>query len=117
MRKTFTENNWRGDPWFKNLCKAVVECKTEQQAANLLRDIGTLTELKDWSERLEMAKRIVAGKTYREITEDMGVSTTTVTRVARFLQSGSGYSRFLKNKHRHHHHHARKRGERKVSKA
>ncbi len=115
-RKSFTESTWRKDPWFKRLCKAVVECKTEQQAADFLRDVGTLTELKDWSERLEMADRIMEGQTYRDITEDMGVSTTTITRVARFLKDGKGYSRFLKSKHGHHSH-ARKRGERMVSTA
>ncbi|OIO53531.1 hypothetical protein AUJ46_05025 [Candidatus Peregrinibacteria bacterium CG1_02_54_53] len=102
-RKSFTENNWRDDPWFKNLCKAVIACQTERQAADFLRDVGTLTELKDWSERLEIARRIISGKTYRKITEEMGVSTTTITRVARFLQSGSGYNRFLHKNQRHHH--------------
>ncbi len=115
-RKSFTESTWRKDPWFKKLCRAVVECKTEQQAAELLRDVGTLTELKDWSERLEMADRIMEGQTYRDITKDMGVSTTTVTRVSRFLKDGKGYSRFLKRKHGHHSH-ARERGERMVSTA
>lgn len=114
-RKSFTENNWRQDPWFKNLCLAVVSCKNEEQAAQLLRDIGTLTELKDWSERLEMANRISNGETYRSITQAMGVSTTTVTRVARFLQSGGGYNTFLSLNHHAHHNHA-KRGKGMVSK-
>lgn len=115
-RKSFTESTWRTDPWFKKLCKAVVACRTEQQAAEFLRDVGTLTELKDWSERLEMAERIMQGQTYREITEDMGVSTTTVTRVARYLKDGKGYSSFLQKLHGHHSA-ARKRGERLVSNA
>lgn len=113
MRKTFTENDWRDDPWFKNLCKAIVACKTEKQAADFLRDVGTLTELQAWSERLDIARRIVQGETYRSITENTGASTTTVTRVARFLQNGSGYLRVL-NAHRHHRH--AQRGERMESK-
>lgn len=88
-RKSFTEDNWRKDPWFRALCKALAG-KTESEVADFLRDVGTLTELQAWSERFEVAKQIAIGKTYRTITETTGASTTTVTRVARFLQSNEG---------------------------
>jgi uncharacterized protein YerC len=39
---------------------------------------------------------LAKGKTYRQIAELTGASTTTVTRVARFLQNGEGgYQRLL----------------------
>jgi TrpR-related protein YerC/YecD len=95
--KTFTEHNWRKDPAFKALCRALASCQTPADVADLLRDIGTLTELQAWSERLEVARLLAAGKTYREIAGATGASTTTVTRVARFLQGGAGgYRRLLK---------------------
>ena len=95
--KTFTEHNWRKDPAFKALCRALASCKTPAAVADLLRDIGTLTELQAWSERLEVARLLATGKTYREIADVTGASTTTVTRVARFLQGGEGgYRRLLK---------------------
>jgi TrpR-related protein YerC/YecD len=94
--KTFTEHNWRKDPAFKALCEALASCKTPEAVADFLRDIGTLTELQAWSERLEVARLLAKGKTYREIAETTGASTTTVTRVARFLQGGEGgYRRLL----------------------
>lgn len=113
-RKAFTEGNWRKDPWFKALCKALAD-KTENEIADFLRDIGTLTELQAWSERLEIAKLIAAGKTYRDITETTGASTTTVTRVARFLQSGEGGYRSELKISDHLHHEVSPRGKRMVS--
>lgn len=95
-RRSFTEGNWRKDPWFTALCRAIASCKTEGEVAEFLRDVGTLSELQAWSERLEVAKQITKGRTYRDICASTGASTTTITRVARFLQSGEGgYERFL----------------------
>lgn len=70
--------------------------------ANFLRDIGTLSELQAWSERLEVARLLGQGMSYRQIAKQTGASTTTVTRVAHFLENGEGgYRKFL-NVHRHH---------------
>ena len=95
--KTFTEHNWRQIRRSRRCCRALASCKTPAAVADLLRDIGTLTELQAWSERLEVARLLATGKTYREIADVTGASTTTVTRVARFLQGGEGgYRRLLK---------------------
>lgn len=70
--------------------------------ANFLRDIATLSELQAFSERLEVARLLGQGMSYRAISKATGASTTTVTRVAHFLENGEGgYRRFL-NVHRHH---------------
>ncbi|MBU4399281.1 MAG: helix-turn-helix domain-containing protein [Planctomycetes bacterium] len=90
-----TEKTWRKNPAFKALCRALAACNTPDEVADFLRDIGTLTELHAWSERLEVARLLAAGKTYREIAELTGASTTTVTRVARFLREGEGGYRCL----------------------
>ncbi len=95
--KAFSERNWRKNPAFKTLCRALAACNTPHEVADLLRDIGTLSELHAWSERLEVARLLAVGKTYREIAELTGASTTTVTRVARFLRDGEGgYRNLLK---------------------
>ena len=96
-KKRFTEDGWRRDPWFKALCSAFSACKTEQELADFLRDIGTLSELQAWSVRLEVAKQLAQGTPYRTVAEHTGASTTTVTRVARFLENGEGgYRRILR---------------------
>ncbi len=101
-KRRFTDDSWRKEPWFKALCSAVTECKSEEEVANFLRDIGTLSELQAWSERFEVAKQLAQGVTYREIAKNTGASTTTVTRVAKFLENGEGGYRKVLNAHRHH---------------
>jgi TrpR-related protein YerC/YecD len=102
MKRRFTEDAWRKEPWFKTLCSGLRSCRTDEDMANFLRDIGTLSELQAWSERLEVARLLGQGLSYRQIAKQTGASTTTVTRVAHFLENGEGgYRRFL-NVHRHH---------------
>lgn len=101
-KRRFIEDSWNKEPWFKALCAALIQCKTEEEVASFLRDIGTLAELQAWSERFEVAKQLAQGKTYREIAKSTGASTTTVTRVAKFLENGEGGYRKVLNAHRHH---------------
>jgi TrpR-related protein YerC/YecD len=101
-KRRFTEDAYRKEPWFRGLCQALISCRTESDLADLLRDIGTLSELQAWSERLEVARGLALGKSYRQISDDTGASTATVTRVAWFIENGpGGYRRFL-HTHRHH---------------
>lgn len=96
--KPFTESSYKNDPRFRAICMAMASCKTDVEAAALLRDLGTLSELQAWSERLEVAKQLSAGKTYREVASNTGASTTTVTRVGQTLKNGTGaYSAFIKH--------------------
>ncbi len=101
-KRRFTDDSWNKEPWFKALCSAMVQCTTEEEMAKFLRDIGTLSELQAWSERFEVAKQLAQGITYREIAKNTGASTTTVTRVAKFLENGEGGYRKVLNAHRHH---------------
>ncbi|PIQ75666.1 hypothetical protein COU78_04625 [Candidatus Peregrinibacteria bacterium CG10_big_fil_rev_8_21_14_0_10_49_24] len=101
-KKRFTEDSWRKEPWFQSLCSAFVACSTEKEVADFLRDIATLSELQAWSERLEVAKQLSHGRTYREIAAQTGASTTTVTRVAKYLENGEGGLRKILHAHRHH---------------
>jgi len=80
------------------LAKAFLALKTEQEALNFLRDLLTQAELEEFANRLEIAKLLYKGKkSYAEIAKEIGVSTTTVTRVAQWLFSGcGGYNLVLK---------------------
>ena len=103
-KQRLTEGNWRKDPRFRGLCSAIRSCKNEEEIADLLRDVGTLSELQAWSERLGVAKQLSRGFSYRQVAANTGASTTTVTRVAKFIENGpGGYRRFLKSRTHHHH--------------
>jgi len=101
-KRRFTEDSWKKEPWFRSLCSAFVACESEEEVANFLRDVATLSEMQALSERFEVAKQLAQGVTYREIAQKTGASTTTVTRVAKFLENGEGGYRKILNAHRHH---------------
>lgn len=102
MKRRFTEDSWKKEPWFRALCAALLSCKTEEEIGRFLRDVATLSELQALSERFEVARLIASGKSYRAIAKETGASTTTVTRVAHFLENGAGGYRAVLHVHRHH---------------
>ena len=81
----------------KFLAKAFLKLKTEQEVANFLRDLLTIKEMEEFANRLEMAKLLKQGLSYKAIAKKLGVSTTTVTRVALWLFRGcGGYKKVIK---------------------
>lgn len=84
---------------FANLCKALAALKTEKQVAAFLRDVATLRELNEMSERLQAAQLIKKGLPYRAISKKTGASTTTVARVAWWLNNGEGGYNLVLNHH------------------
>ena len=84
-----------------DIYKAFTQLNTKDQASNFLEDLCTPNELKALEERWEVAKLLATNKyTYREISARLGASTTTVTRVARFLfdKNNKGYTSLIKVK-------------------
>ena len=81
----------------KVLAKAFLKLKTEQEVANFLRDLLTIKEIEEFSNRLEMAKLLKQGMSYKAIAKKLKVSTATVTRTAHWLFHGcGGYEKVIK---------------------
>ncbi|MBI5127678.1 helix-turn-helix domain-containing protein [Candidatus Roizmanbacteria bacterium] len=81
----------------KFLAKSFLKLKTEQEVANFLRDLLTIKEIEEFSNRLEMARLLKKGLSYKAIAKKLKVSTTTVTRTAHWLFRGcGGYEKVLK---------------------
>lgn len=74
----------------QNLIKAFASLKTEDEIANFLRDLMTIKELDDISQRWQIVLLLRQNLPYLEIAKKVGVSTTTVTRVALWLNHGKG---------------------------
>lgn len=74
----------------KELFAAIREIRSDKEAENFFRDLLTIPELTEFANRWQMVKGLVEGKSYLEIAQELGVSTTTVTRVAHWLHSGTG---------------------------
>ena len=68
------------------------------EAAAFLRDLCTPAELRAFAERWRIARRLADGASYRAIAEEVGASTATVVRVARFLRDEphQGYACMLR---------------------
>jgi TrpR-related protein YerC/YecD len=76
------------------LFQAVLALETVDECRRFFKDITTPAELRALSERWHVAKLLDRGElSYREIHDATGVSTTTITRVARFLgeEGNRGY--------------------------
>lgn len=89
--ETVLEDN----PSFQKLLSAVLELKNEEEAAQFLRDLCTVSELRSMAERFEVAQQVDEGIPYRKINADTGVSTATITRVAHWLHHGMGGYRLV----------------------
>ena len=82
----------------RDLIKAVMTMKSVEDCQNFFVDLCTPSELKAMSDRWKVAKMLDQGIPYREIYEKTGVSTATVTRVARCISQGEGGYAFVLNK-------------------
>lgn len=79
------------------LMDALVSLQNRDEAYAFLQDICTVKELESLSQRFEVARLLREKKTYQDIANVTGASTTTVTRVNRALNYGcDGYDMVLK---------------------
>lgn len=74
----------------KFLIEAILALKSKEEVANFLRDLLTIAEIEEFANRLDIVRLLFAGKSYVEIAKKTKVSTTTVSRVAHWLFSGTG---------------------------
>jgi TrpR-related protein YerC/YecD len=74
----------------KNLSEALLTIPDTSTMLAFLRDILTLDELAEISNRWEAVRLLKVGKTYRDIAKTTGLSTTTVSRIAHWLRAGEG---------------------------
>ncbi len=72
------------------LFKAILNLKTVEELENFFRDLCTLEEIKAMEKRWQIAKMVYQDKPYRDIAEELEVSSTTVSRVAQWLHHGNG---------------------------
>ena len=85
---------------YKSLCEAISMLETTEECEQFMRDLCTIGELEDMSDRWEAAQLINKGMCYREINAKTGISTATITRVAHWIHHGrGGYKLMLERMH------------------
>ena len=78
------------NPQTDMLVKAILSLETEEECYRLMEDLLTMREIRDLSQRLEVALLLRDKVTYNEIVDRTGVSTATIGRVNRALSYGTG---------------------------
>lgn len=80
----------------KELFQAIACLDTAEEVERFFVDLCTPQEIADMADRWRVARLLDEGIAYRDINQRTGVSTATVTRVARSLRFGrEGYRRAL----------------------
>ena len=74
----------------KTLYSVLARIDNEKDMELFLEDLCTIQELISISQRLRVASLLVDGKSYTEVKEITGVSSTTISRVNRCLTYGDG---------------------------
>ena len=72
------------------LFEAILRLETVEEAERFFRDLCTLRELHDLAQRWHVVRLLDAGHPYAEISRMTGASTATVTRIAQWLNHGTG---------------------------
>ena len=74
----------------------LAELSTPDEVKAFIEDICTLREIEQIAQRLECAQYLLRGDTYLEIIARTDISSTTLSRISRCIQHGSGgYSELL----------------------
>ena len=74
------------------LFRAILSLKTEEECYRFFDDLCTVGEIKAMAQRFHVAQLLSEGKTFTQISEEVGASSATITRVNKCISYGSdGY--------------------------
>ena len=80
----------------RELFRAILKLENEEECRAFFEDVCTFGELIEMSRRLDVAKKLIEGKTFAQVSEETGASTATISRVNRcVLYGGGGYRSIL----------------------
>ena len=92
-------DDWK-TPDAEALFQAIDSIDGLDEMERFFRDLCTLTELRDMSQRWAVARLLDDGLHYAEISRRTGASTATITRIASWLNHGEGGYRVVLDKRR-----------------
>ncbi len=81
----------------EDLYDILVSVSSREDCKILLDDLCTNKEVEQMAQRAYAAKLFLEGKTYAQITEEIDISSATLSRVSRCINyGGGGYAKFVK---------------------
>ena len=72
------------------LFRGILSLQDMDECRAFFSDLCTMQELLSLSQRLQVAKLLLAGETYERIRSQVSVSSSTITRISTELQYGAG---------------------------
>lgn len=72
------------------LYTAILNLESVSECKKFFRDLLTEKEIEDIAERWKIARMLVRGLPYSQIENELGISSTTIARVHKWLKSGKG---------------------------
>ena len=85
----------RREPQTDALFRSILALESMEECYQYFEDLCTMKEIRDLSQRLEVAKLLDGGSSYQKAGEATGASSATIGRVKRCLNYGSGGYRLL----------------------
>jgi len=85
-----------------NLFTAILSLKSVKEAECFFRDLCTVDEIKEMSDRWEIVQLLNDKLSYRDIASKLKTSTTTVSRVSQWLNNGMDGYKLVLNRLNHH---------------
>jgi TrpR-related protein YerC/YecD len=82
----------------RSLSEALLSLETAHEVTQFLEDLCTPAELEAMVDRWRVAQLVNRGYSYRDISKMTEVSVTTIGRVARFMEYGTGGYRTVLNR-------------------
>ncbi len=73
-----------------DLIKVFLSLKNEDELKAFFRDLMSERDLREFAMRWEVAKKLDAGVSFTQITEETGESPVTITKINRWLKEGTG---------------------------
>ena len=77
-------------PSIDRLFAAILQLQDVEECHKFFEDICTIKEVQDMAQRLDAAILLDKGAGYQQISEQVGISTATISRVSRCLNYGAG---------------------------
>ena len=84
------------------LLRTILSLPNLRQARRFFRDLMTEDEIRMIVDRWRVARMLHAGRSYREIEAETGLSSRTIARISRWLKHGEGGYRRMLTRPRHH---------------
>ncbi|MBE7003534.1 MAG: hypothetical protein E7425_04500 [Ruminococcaceae bacterium] len=74
----------------EHLFQAILSLESVEECYRFFDDLCTFSEILAMTQRYRVAEELYEGRTFSQISQEIGVSSTTITRVNRCLNYGAG---------------------------